>query len=135
MTNKLKIFDTIENSNADEIKKIIKEDAAINCQDAGGFTPLMIIIERSINQISYPEKIEIVKLLIEHGAEIDIFNNFKMNALIIAVIEGYLEIVKLLIEHGADSDVRCYDESLVNIAKNYKYDEIVKFLSEVKNVK
>ena len=46
--------------------------------------------------------IEIVKYLVEHGADINKRNNDGWSPLLIVCFNGHIEIVKYLMEHGAD---------------------------------
>jgi uncharacterized protein len=50
--------------------------------------------------------VDIVKTLIEAGADLDAQNIGKMTPLHQAAIEGRYEIVKLLVESGADVNIR-----------------------------
>jgi ankyrin repeat protein len=49
--------------------------------------------------------LEIVKLLLEHGADVNAKTAYE-TALHLAAGEGHLEIVKLLLEHGADVNAK-----------------------------
>ena len=61
---------------------------------------LLIAIARS-----YYTDINIVKLLIDKGANINLVNNYQSTALLIASFHNKIEMVKLLIENGADINV------------------------------
>lgn len=53
--------------------------------------------------------IEIVKLLLEYGADTDIQTENRVTALISAIANDHIEIVKLLLEYGADTNVQDED--------------------------
>jgi len=69
--------------------------------------------------------LELVKLLIEQGADVKANNNY---ALRYASENGHLEVVKLLIEHGAD--VKAYDNYAIRHASAKGHLEVVKVLIE-----
>jgi ankyrin repeat protein len=48
------------------------------------------------------EILEMVKLLVENGADVNIFNRNKYTALMTSFRDGSLSIVKYLIAHGSD---------------------------------
>ena len=54
----------------------------------------------------YDHNIEIVKLLLEHGADINLPDNYGHTALMMASLEGNTEIVRLLLDQGADVNVQ-----------------------------
>jgi ankyrin repeat protein len=71
----------------------------------------------------YNGHLEIVKYLIELGADIHIYEDF---ALRIASRDGYLEIVKYLVEKGAD--IHAEDNCALNCAKINGHLEVVEYL-------
>ncbi|ETR68205.1 MAG: hypothetical protein OMM_10763, partial [Candidatus Magnetoglobus multicellularis str. Araruama] len=81
--------------NIEEVTKLLKEGVNIAAHDSEWNTPLMKASENG--------HLEIVKLLIENGADISIQQSIapEYTALIVASIKGHLEIVKYLVEHGA----------------------------------
>ena len=75
--------------------------------------------------------IEIVKLLIEAGSNINKQDNFGYTALIYASIYGHIDIVKLLIEAGVDINIQDkYGNTALMIASINGYTEIVKLLKK-----
>jgi len=72
----------------------------INAPDQGGYTPIM-------RSVANPKtSIEIVRLLLNHGADIQNWHciepGFSANAMVLALGAGNPEIIRLLIEHGGD---------------------------------
>ena len=55
------------------------------------------------------ENDKVVRLLLEHGAEVDAKNESGETALMVAASNGYEKNVTLLLEHGADADLRNAD--------------------------
>jgi ankyrin repeat protein len=54
-----------------------------------------------LNDASYNGQLEVVKLLIEAGANVNSESKIRYTALMWAYKEGYLDIVNLLKKHGA----------------------------------
>ena len=52
--------------------------------------------------------IDIVRILLEHGADADAHNKFGLTVLTSASYKGHTEIVQILLEYGANVDA-CYD--------------------------
>jgi ankyrin repeat protein len=75
--------------------------------------------------------LEIVKLLLENGADINLPSNGNYTPLISAVRNGHLETVKLLLENGPDISVpNNYVCGLLNSAAKNGHLEIIKLLLE-----
>jgi len=120
----------IMNANWDLAKQLIQAGADVSQWDIFGEAPLATAIDlrqridggrASIDQPNTAKGIEIVKLLLERGADPNMQFFFKpANArgvvttrgatpLIRAAVNGDLEVVKLLLEHGADAAVTTAD--------------------------
>ena len=56
---------------------------------------------------SYKGNTDIVKLLLEYNASVDITNNYNYTALIYACIYGNLDVVKILLKHKANIKLIC----------------------------
>jgi ankyrin repeat protein len=54
---------------------------------------------------SLNEYLDIIKLLLEKGAEVNKVNFFNYTALAYATLSGNMEIIKLLVDHGSDIDI------------------------------
>jgi ankyrin repeat protein len=88
-------FSSIYRGDLEEVKSLIGKVVDINDFSRRG-TPLSIAANNGHH--------EILKLLIENGADINYTCYEGWTALYSAVFFGRLEVVKLLIEHGADID-------------------------------
>ena len=75
----------------------------------------MLIFNTALILSAYYDRIEIVKLLLNAGADIDKQNNGDYTALICAALENNRKIVELLLDYGADEFI------LNNIDKSF-YD-------------
>ncbi|XP_052105520.1 uncharacterized protein LOC127738354 [Mytilus californianus] len=83
--------------NVERLEALINTGVNINFQAIRHkykVTPLMIAASRGL--------LEVVRLLIQKGAEIDKLDNFKRPALMYAVFSGSLPVVYYLILHGSD---------------------------------
>ena len=74
---------------------------------------------------------DIVRLLIEHGAEINKRKATSETALWFAAQKGQLEAMKVLVQHGADVNIiDREDGSALDIARNNGHLEIVDYLRQ-----
>ena len=96
-----KLYLAAANNRIEEAKKMIKEannlniaSELVNKDDNDGNTPLL--------WASTDGHLQMAKLLITNGAEVDKVRNDGRTALMSASYYGHLEIVTLLIEHQAD---------------------------------
>ena len=72
---------------------------------------------------------ELLKLLLDHGAEVDLQDNGGLSALMAASSTGNVEMVKLLLEHNAQVHlVEKNDATALTIASAFNYPEIVRLL-------
>jgi|GEM_PF-2445749 len=97
------------------------QDFNINSRDKYGRTALSIAVGK--------RNLEMVKLLVENGADVNIFNRNKYTPLMTSCRNGSLSIVKYLIAHGSDYRiVNQFGESAAHIAYHYENFEIVQYL-------
>ena len=61
-----------------------------------------------IHVASKHNNIDIIKLLLDHGADINATNYWKTTPLMYACVYGNLAVIKFLLEHGADMSMRNY---------------------------
>ncbi|MCF8462539.1 MAG: ankyrin repeat domain-containing protein [Rickettsiaceae bacterium] len=110
------------------IRQILQDpDINVNATNERGYTALMLASERS-----YPE---VVRELLEHGAETELSNSYGETALmmasgffslgIIPFREGRVEVVRELLNHGADIEEAIIDNALFFAAKRSTSLEIV----------
>jgi len=77
------------------------------------------------------EKIDLVKHLVQNGADVNARNYNDSTPLVVACSKGYLRIVKYLVQNGADVNARNYhDETPFNLAYNNDNLRIMKYLVE-----
>lgn len=74
---------------------------------------------------------EIVKALIQAGADVNATTHTGQTVLMIAVRENDINSVKLLIQAGADVNAKdVFGETALTIANKYKHTEIIDILKE-----
>ena len=81
------------------VKACVARGANVNIRCGGGFAPLAVASQKGY--------LEIVKFLVEHGAEIDKCDNARhKTALLHAAFKGHADIVKYLVDKGAALNVQ-----------------------------
>ena len=79
------------------VKKLLENGASegINMQDKCGWSALMFAAFTGFS-------IEVVQLLLQHGADVDLANDDGRTALFMASEKGYVEIVKILLKNNTN---------------------------------
>lgn len=109
----------VTNGNAVLSEFLISNGADVNAKTDGfGETALMWV-----------RNVEVAKILIDSGVDINAVSKYGMTALMYAIRENNVEVAKLLIENGADVNiVSNKGETALSLATKEKNDELVKFL-------
>lgn len=116
-----KLLDVIGTGNFSRVSDLIREGVNINQFDIANdnFTPLMLAIDRGYTNI--------VKILLEAGANLYDSTYFEDTPLGLATTKGNLEIVELLLQSGADPDKGGESPPICN-AVGIEHIDIVKTL-------
>jgi hypothetical protein len=85
-----------ESGGVDELDGVLSQ-ADINARNEHGMTALM--------RAAYHGRVEMVRVLLELGADPNVTRNDNFTALSLAAFFGHAEIVELLMRHGASTDV------------------------------
>jgi hypothetical protein len=110
--------------NFEVVRILIEYDPAyINARDKYGWTPLLRALENHNFKDGY-----ILRLLLEHGADINAQTAFGQTPLYVAFGSGRLEMVRLLLEHGADVEAK--DKDGKTALQKAADGEVVKLLRE-----
>jgi ankyrin repeat protein len=125
-----------------DIAEILLDNGAeINTQTTGGWSPLMLacgppIREKEECQYDLEEqfsnKIAIVKLFLDRGADINHLGENHQTAIMVAASEdGSAELIKLLVSRGADINVQNRDGySAIMTASYFGYYDVVEVLEK-----
>lgn len=127
-------FAIVSNYTKKDIQRIILAGANLNILQDEYDTPLMNAVKRA----------DILKLLIDNGANVNLQNHFGKTALMYAIQYDNLEAVKILVEHKADinlatyklEDIQGYSEQQLSAGQRtplmyaawHASDDIVKYL-------
>ncbi|MBN1392013.1 MAG: ankyrin repeat domain-containing protein [Sedimentisphaerales bacterium] len=118
----------IMHGRADIVKALLEKGADVNAV-GGDFdsTPLLLAIMSGLND-KCPDP-EIVKLLLEYGADANIKDKLGFIPLQIACVHQRLEVMKLLLEYGANVNMKTKDgASLLHGTAYFGYSDIVELL-------
>lgn len=85
----------VESGEMDQLEAVLPQ-ADINARNEHGVTALM--------RAAYHGRVQMVRMLLEHGADPNLMRNDKFTALSIAAFFGHTEIVDMLVQHGANTD-------------------------------
>ena len=148
------IFDSARKGNIDQAEKLVKINPdTLNKVNESGFNPLVIAAYRgqsemvaylltkkvSIDYVSpegtalmaacYKNELEIARMILEHGANVNLQSGDGTTALIFSVLNRNAEMVKLLLKHGANKDLQdAAGNTALSQAKKKELTEIVMLL-------
>ena len=113
-----------ESNNVEFVKFILDNKIVdVKSQDVRKQTPL--------HRAATIDNVEIVKILIEHGADVNALDHCDASPIFIAACHGHWEIFKILVENGAELDNLDYlNQSLIMYAITGQNTDIIKFLCE-----
>ncbi|MCR4623430.1 MAG: ankyrin repeat domain-containing protein [Alphaproteobacteria bacterium] len=100
-----------------KIHLALKSKTNVDIKDEDGETPLLSVLnDKRIRRVKY----DLVKRLLESGANVNASSGRGITALHLAVLQGYAEIAELLIEHGANVNASDDngDTALLSVLKN-----------------
>jgi ankyrin repeat protein len=113
--------------NFEMVRILIEYDPpAINARDGTGWTPLHWATEDHNFQDG-----SVLRLLLEHGADINARCQIGRTPLHVATYNGALGVVRVLLEHGADVEAKNNDgQTASQVAIEEGHDQVVKLLRE-----
>ena len=99
------IFDAIKNNDLRTIRSIIESDPKIiNVKNLNGWTPLYQACQNDV-------QIDMLKYLIENGADVNISDNFGFSPLHSLAVIGYGGGVALLLSNNADVNLKSFNKT------------------------
>ena len=116
---------TCDNGDASKIEQFIQRDPrCVNMRLGFNRTPLIYVC----SEATYP--LDIVKLLINNGANVNYVDSLKRPAVYQTSQEGHLNVVKCLVEAGADVDLKddFQDDTAIAWAARLHDTDVVRFL-------
>jgi len=90
------------NTHFEAVRVLLEHNVDINAQDLSGETPLYDCLASSDS--SQEEIVNMVRQLLEHGADTNIPNHYHTTALHLVSSSGWLEVARLLLSYGAKVD-------------------------------
>jgi hypothetical protein len=113
--------------NSEVARKVIEYNRTyINARDEDGSTPLLFASRGHCFKDG-----SVLRLLLEHGADINVQNRIGWTALHWASYKGALEVVRLLLERGADVEAKDNDgQTALQVAARYGREKVVELLRE-----
>ncbi|XP_072409775.1 B-cell lymphoma 3 protein [Chiloscyllium punctatum] len=102
------------------VEFLLEQGADIDAVDIkSGKTPLVHAVENNC--------IDMVRLLLQHGANVNLQTYSGNTALHCSSGRGFLEVVKVLLKNGADSSIKnCHNDTSLMVAKNKKVIDILR---------
>lgn len=111
---------------------LVKHNADLDspCKEIRGYSPLHILISTD----KAPE--ELIQLLVQKGANLNVQNDTGGTPLHLAVFWGHLNVVKTIVTAGARLDIKNSNgRTPLDLAATYGHKKIAEFLSEKMGVK
>lgn len=116
-----KLFDAVSKNDMKKVEKLLSKNANPNVVLSMGMMQLSPLIQAVIN-----DNLEIIKLLVEHKAQVDWRDGFNSTALMYAASMGKKEIVEYLLLKGADAKAEDgTGNSVLTAAKGSQNAEVI----------
>jgi ankyrin repeat protein len=120
------LHDVAYHGDLEILHKLVEYNANLNAVDATWCTPLY-----QASASSYPRSLDTVRLLLEHGVDVNVRAVRGSTALHRASANGTLEIVRMLLEHGANVETENdLGETAHRLASAFGHHEVMKLLTE-----
>lgn len=135
------LINYIIDGDVDNVKKSMEDGVDVDVLVNTGMADVGLLSAR-LDEVSplyvavYCGHYSVVKMMLEHGADVNIKNSIGETSLLWAVNCQRTDLVKLLLEHDANANIRdIYLRSPLGTASNYKNTEIVRLLLSQKGIK
>lgn len=121
------LYYAVTKSDSLKVESLLNQGANPNFRVKQGFFEFGLLIWAVQHQ-----DLKIVKLLVEHKADVDWRDGFKTTALMYAASKGDKAIVEFLIAHGADPNAKDdQGNSVLSAAKESKNEEVIKIIESL----
>ena len=122
------LFNAVHPMHLEAVQVLLEHDADINSQGRDGETPLYWILSRCSSTAKF---VDMMRLLLEHGADPNICENNHTSPLHRASSYGLLEAARLLLRHGAKVDAKDGGgKTPLQVVASERSDEMTKLLVE-----
>ena len=111
---------------------LTKKDLEIDLANQFGETPLSQVCKNLYNMKNLPNSYDVLKLLLENGANPNYQLQHGITPFILIMKSGYNEFVQLFLDHNIDVNAIVNNASLITIAINIGHAETVKSLSQAR---
>jgi len=99
----------------EQLENLISESQAdLNAEDEMGNSALLQVL--GCQNIDEERAVEVIHLMIKHGADVNKQNSNQESPLVWAIYRGLLSVVKLLLDYGADKNVKVDGTTLQHFA-------------------
>ncbi|XP_044005941.1 putative ankyrin repeat protein RF_0381 [Aphidius gifuensis] len=105
----------VESQDKCKIQLLVNEGSFINATAENNITPLHIAAKKRYNNLYPHDKNNLLKILLENGADVNAQTNDKKTALYFAAQAGHLSAVQTILEHHPDKNIES-DSSSVGVA-------------------
>ncbi|XP_044000972.1 uncharacterized protein LOC122847395 [Aphidius gifuensis] len=95
----------VESQGECTVELLVNEGSFINATAENNITPLHIAAKKKHNDSFFFDKNNILKILLENGADVNAQTNDKKTALYFAAQEGHLSAVQTILEHNPDKNI------------------------------
>jgi hypothetical protein len=117
------LVNAVKNGNYELTETLLKNGGNVNAREQDSGNSLLITA-------AWNGQLEMVKLLITKGADLNLSNDSGVTALIGASYKGHEKVVRELLSHGADKDIKDkHGNTALDLAKMHNNTSLVKLLS------
>ena len=135
------LHEAAKNGNVELVRMLIEHGADVNVRTKDGSTPLLMAAklgnmedeegETQLHKETRNGNVELVRMLIEHGADVNVRTNYSSTPLLAAARFGNIEVVRVLLEHGANVEAEDKKRrTSFQIASMKGYNDVVELLSD-----